>query len=100
MRATTHMTPSGADEMRQKIDKANAATKDRTVVHLSVSRQDYLDLLEAYRFLRQTSPWLKSVGQRLEKLGIGIRDALDRGPDVNVKCEIVNKAHNGRSHRH
>lgn len=91
-----------ADNMREKIDAAETATKDRKTVHLAVSRQDYNDLVEAYRFLRQTSPWLKSVGQRLEKLALDVREALDNSDSVSMQCQVVSntKKHNGHNGHH
>lgn len=86
--------------MRAKIEAAEAATRDRKAVHLKVSRQDYNDLVEAYRFLRQTSPWMKSVGVRLEKLGLQIRDALDNADSASVQCVVVqreNRRNNGHA---
>lgn len=65
-------------EMQRKIDAAEAAARQTEEVEIRVSRQTYRDLVEAYRFLRQVNPWYKSVGQRLEKLGVAIRDALDK----------------------
>lgn len=65
-------------EMQQKIDAAEVAARQVHEVTLSVSRQTYRDLVEAYRFLRQVNPWYKSIGVRLEKLGVNIRDALDK----------------------
>jgi hypothetical protein len=83
MRATTQAVTTaeeGAEEQRRKIEAAERATRERQQIPLMVSRQDYIDLLEAYRFLRQTSPWLKSVGKRLDKLAVRIRDGLDQAP--------------------
>lgn len=65
-------------EMQRKIDAAEADARESHEVTLRVSRQTYRDLVEAYRFLRQVNPWYKSVGIRLEKLSLSIRDALDR----------------------
>lgn len=82
-------------EQQAKIDAAEIATQDRVIVHLAVSRQDYRDAVEAFHFLRQTSPWMKSVGQRLEKLGLAIREAIDKGDDASVTCTVVSKSRKG-----
>ena len=65
-------------EMQAKIHAADyACLRGQVVVTLRVSRQEYRDLIEAYKFLRQINPWMKSVGARLEGLGVKVREALD-----------------------
>lgn len=75
-------TPTLSDEyrleMQRKIDEAEASARQTEEVIIRVSRQTYHDLVEAYRFLRQINPWYKSIGKRLEKLSLNIRDALDK----------------------
>lgn len=73
-----HLAEEYRKEMQQKIDEADAAARDAHEVTLRVSRQTYRDLVEAYRFLRQINPLYKSIGQRLEKVALQVRDGLDR----------------------
>lgn len=72
------ITDNYREEMQEKIDAAEGAARYTHEVTIRVSRQTYRDLVEAYRFLRQVNPWYKSIGKRLERLGIDIRDKLDR----------------------
>jgi hypothetical protein len=70
--------PDDHKEMRDQIAQAEVAAQETRTVELRVSRQDYRDLVDAYRFLRQASPLQTSIGVRLEKLGLQIREALDQ----------------------
>lgn len=65
-------------QMQQLIEQAEIAAEDKHSVELRVSRQEYRDLVDANRFLRQASPVQKSIGKRLDKLALRIREALDQ----------------------
>lgn len=73
--------PDSPKDVQEQIELAEIASKETCAVELRVSRQDYRDLIDANRFLRQINPLQKSIGRRLEKLGIQIREALDRAPE-------------------
>lgn len=64
-------------DTRAKIEAAEVAAKSAHFVSVAVSRQDYKDLLEAMRFIRQINPWYKTIGQRIERLALRIRESLD-----------------------
>jgi hypothetical protein len=70
--------PDTRKEVQEQIERAEIAAQDTRVVELRVSRQDYRDLVDANRFLRQINPLQKSIAGRLETLGLQIREALDR----------------------
>lgn len=65
-------------DMAAKIRAADDENFQQIEVTIKMSRREYLDLVEAYKFLRQINPWLKSVGTRLEKLAVKAREALAR----------------------
>ena len=65
-------------EIQQKIEDADYAAKDCHEVTILVSRQEYKDLLEAMRFMRQINKWYASIGKRMERLALRIRDGLDK----------------------
>jgi hypothetical protein len=65
-------------EVQRAIDAANAASKDTYIVDIAASRQDYRDILEAMRFMRQINPHYGALGRRLDKLAQRLRDGLDR----------------------
>ena len=71
---------TGADDflIQRQIDEANAAARDTVIVEIAVSRQDYRDVLEAMRFMRQINRSYGALGRRLDKLAQRIRDALDQ----------------------
>jgi hypothetical protein len=64
--------------MAQELADQDRRSLERHTIELSVSRQDYHDLLLAWRFCRQAGPREKSAALRLEKLAVRIREALDR----------------------
>jgi hypothetical protein len=64
--------------MAEMLAEQDRKSLERYEVELRVSRQDYHDLLLAWRFCRQAGPREKSAALRLEKLAIRIREALDR----------------------
>jgi hypothetical protein len=64
--------------MAQELAEQDRKSMERFSVELMVSRQDYHDLLFAWRFCRQAGPREKSCALRLEKLAVRIREALDK----------------------
>jgi hypothetical protein len=66
------------EKMTQELAEQDRKSLERYQVELMVSRQDYHDLLLAWRFCRQAGPREKSAALRLEKLAVRIREALDR----------------------
>ena len=64
--------------MREAIEAANEAAKQKTDVEISAGRQDVLDLLDAEATLRSMNPQMHATGQRLRDLARRIRDALDK----------------------
>lgn len=63
--------------MAEVLAEQERKSQERYAVELRVSRQDYHDLLLAWRFCRQAGPREKATALRLEKLAIRIREALD-----------------------
>jgi hypothetical protein len=73
------------EEMRQRVLDADREAAKRHTVSLVVSRQNALDLIEAYNQLNQMNPWFRGVARRLRDLSLRISDALDNVEDGVLK---------------